>query len=242
MELKLDLHVHSDRSPDGIDSLPRIREAALARGLDGVALCDHNLLSEALPGRPMVIPGCECSTAQGHILALFIDKPISCLRKGDGPLPSAKEVIDEIHCLGGVAVWAHPYERAGRVAEDAATGADLIEIANARACFKNSKANDKARDLAARLKKPGCGGSDGHSAAEVGNAYTVVTCDGASLEEVKAALLAGDVSAVLERETPRFRKGLSQLAKYRKTHAPLARRAKGYLYLLYCILLDWKGR
>ena len=57
MKLKLDLHVHSDRSADGMDSLPRIREAARERGLDGVALCDHNLLSEAVPGRPMVIPG-----------------------------------------------------------------------------------------------------------------------------------------------------------------------------------------
>ena len=141
-----------------------------------------------------------------------------------------------------MAVWAHPYERAGRVDEETAAGADLIEVANARACFKDPQANDKARDLAARLKKPGCGGSDGHSAPEVGNAYTVVNCADASPEAVKAALLAGDVAAVLERETPRVRKGLSQLAKCRKTHAPLARRAKAYLYLLYCILLDWKGR
>ena len=42
MELRLDLHIHSERSPDGRMSLPQIAAAARARGLQGVAICDHD--------------------------------------------------------------------------------------------------------------------------------------------------------------------------------------------------------
>ena len=38
MELKLDLHIHSQRSPDGIMTLDEIVSLAKARGLDGAAV------------------------------------------------------------------------------------------------------------------------------------------------------------------------------------------------------------
>ena len=77
MELKLDLHIHSERSPDGIMPLEEIVSLARARGLDGAAVCDHDL---ALTGPPrfddfLLIPGVEVSTQLGHLLGLFVTGP-----------------------------------------------------------------------------------------------------------------------------------------------------------------------
>lgn len=44
MELRLDLHVHSAQSIDGQMSLGEIIDAARSRGLDGVAVCEHDRL------------------------------------------------------------------------------------------------------------------------------------------------------------------------------------------------------
>ncbi len=238
MILKLDLHVHTDRSPDGMDSFDDVVRAAKARGLDGIALTDHDLLSQGAEGELLLIPGCECSTSDGHILALFVRELPPVLRPVTGSLPSAAEAIRAIHALGGIAVWAHPFERRGAVPEDAAAMADLIESYNARACFRNSHANAMAGELAARLKKPKTGGSDAHGAEEVGNCFTEVDCKDRSLAAVREALLAGRTVPVHVRSTPRLRKGLSQLVKCRRAGASALRIGKAYAYIGYCVLLD----
>ncbi len=240
MNLKIDLHVHSDLSPDGIDSLESLLDAARGRGLDAIALTDHDIPSTALSGDVLVIPGIEISTSDGHILGLFTSGGEYTLRSRLGRLPTAREAIEEIHARGGVAVWAHPYERREEVSADAAL-ADLIETQNARADFKRFHANAKARDLARRLQKPASGGSDAHSRHEVGNALTVADCAGRTLEDIKAALLAGRTRPQLIRSTPRLRKALSQLKKCRRTHASPARLLKAVLYFPYCLLLDVKS-
>ena len=50
MKLKLDLHIHSERSPDGRMTLSEIVERAKAAGLDGVAVCDHDAVLENRAG------------------------------------------------------------------------------------------------------------------------------------------------------------------------------------------------
>ena len=42
MELRLDLHIHSERSPDGCMTLAEIAARARAAGLNGAAVCDHD--------------------------------------------------------------------------------------------------------------------------------------------------------------------------------------------------------
>ena len=46
---KMDLHIHSCLSPCAdLDMTPRsIVETSLAKGLDGIALCDHNTIENA---------------------------------------------------------------------------------------------------------------------------------------------------------------------------------------------------
>ncbi len=240
MILKFDLHVHSNRSPDGRSPLPQLIEAAKAKGLDGFALADHDLLSVPYEGNDfLILPACECSTSEGHIVGLFLTELPRCLKSQTGRLPTAREAIDEIHRQGGVAIWAHPYERHTAIDESAAAAVDYIEVANARACFKNLQANAMAEALAQRLGKPQTGGSDGHHANEIGNAYTELCCKGRSLADVREALQVGIAHPVYVRNTPRIQKGRSQLEKCRKQKAGLLRRCKAYAYLLYCILLDF---
>ncbi|MFR5406066.1 MAG: PHP domain-containing protein [Oscillibacter sp.] len=49
MELRLDLHIHSERSFDGCMSLSEIVALARERGLNGVAICDHDRVLDEVP-------------------------------------------------------------------------------------------------------------------------------------------------------------------------------------------------
>ena len=113
MELKIDLHIHSERSPDGCMTLAEIAARARAAGLDGAAVCDHDRTLEEVPEFPdfLLIPGVEVSTEYGHLLGLFVREPIGTRRFA--------EAVERIHSQGGLAVLAHPFEHsrdAGRIA------------------------------------------------------------------------------------------------------------------------------
>lgn len=239
MILKADLHVHTDRSPDGRSPLDAVLKSAARKGLDAVAIADHDLLSQPCDFKDVtVIPACECSTSDGHIVGLFINSLPSCLRAQSGRLPSAEEAIDEIHSLGGYAIWAHPYERRSSVNESSAALADAVEIYNSRACFKNPDANKLAIELAHRLGKPMTAGSDAHHHSELGNSYTEIECTEKSLNCIHKALAEGSFSPVFVRNTPRINKGLSQLAKCRRSGASPLRYLKAFVYIFYCLILD----
>ena len=238
MELKIDFHVHSDLSPDGRSDLPALLRAARERGLDAIALTDHNVFSSPQDGAPFVMPGCECSTREGHILALFLTGLPGFPPPAGAPLPGAVEVIEAIHAAGGLAVVAHPFERLPGVADEVAAHADAIEGCNARACFRNAQANAQALQLAGRLGKPRLGGSDAHSAAEIGNACTLLRCDDASPEALRRAILTGGAQPLLQKKTRRVYKGLSQLKKCRRSKPGPVRLLKALDYLMYCWTLD----
>ena len=105
MEVKLDLHIHSEHSPDGRMALDEIVACARARGLQGVAVCDHDRALTETCNAPdfLLIPGIELSTDRGHLLGLFVTEQIEA-RELDA-------AIDAVHACGGLAVMAHPFER-----------------------------------------------------------------------------------------------------------------------------------
>lgn len=234
-EFKVDLHVHTDASPDGRSPLPALAAAAKARGLHALAITDHNLCTP-VPAEwdgILLIPGCEVSTRSGHITGLFLERPLDL--DMSGPLPPPEAAVEAIHHAGGLAVLAHPYQRPGAKPEEFAIPFDGVETANARAAFKVPDAHEKAVRLARQWALPCVGGSDAHDAAEVGNACTILAVDVLSLPRLRQAVLAGG-EAVLCRDTPHFRKGLSQWTKARR--AGLARLPKAALYVAYCAALD----
>lgn len=235
MSLRADLHVHSHASPDGLSSLEELTAAGKAAGLDAIAIADHNLCTALPPEQNgvLLIPACEVSTQAGHILGLFLDEPLDLPSLTANGLPTGEAAVAEIRKRGGLAVLAHPYQSPSAAGSRPDFPLDGVEGANARAAFKVKDANEQAAALAAALGLPATGGSDAHSRHEVGNAWTEISCEARTLPELKAAVAAGKCRPVLGRNTPCFRKGLSQLGKARRTGDPL-RLAKGLVYLGYC--------
>ena len=144
MRITLDLHIHSGASHDGRLTPAQIIEEARNVGLDGAAICDHDVMPDLrgveVPADFLLIPGIELSTNLGHILGLFLERAPEV---GDS---SAAAAVDAIHAAGGIAVLAHPFQRS----RDADRLAPLIgkidggEVFNARAARKTRDANDLA--------------------------------------------------------------------------------------------------
>jgi len=196
--MKIDMHVHTSASIDGVHSPRTMVKAAKEKGLSGLAITDHDSASgwrEALAAGKrfgvLVIPGMEISVIKdgrsaAHILALFLNEPVKT--------NSMPELADEIHEQDGLAVIAHPLDRwRGKYGdlEKYLEYLDGIEVVNAHTPF--FKDNDLAREFAIKHKKAMTGGSDAHSRYEVGAAYTEAKAD--SLGAFRKALLSGKTRA-----------------------------------------------
>ncbi len=244
MEIKADLHIHTNKSNDGVHSLPEIVMAAKACGLAAIAVADHNL--SYLPANFMhtdtellLIPACEVSTTDGHILGLFLDEPLDMAKLTAKGLPAGRKAAAEISKKGGIVVAAHPFQKAGRFQEkpDFFKYVDGIETANARAYFKNPNANQEALSYAKAHKLLQTGGSDAHSKYEVGNAYTLINPEEISLQSLKTAVKNGDCVGVIQKHTPRRRKGVSQFYKACRGRNTL-KICRSMAYWGYCVMLD----
>jgi predicted metal-dependent phosphoesterase TrpH len=106
-----DLHIHSMHSPDATTTVRAVLKQAADVGLDVVAITDHDAITGALEARELasqfgveVVPGAEVTTAEGHIVALYIDK-----------LPPGGMSLDEtllwIGHHGGIAIAPHPFNQ-----------------------------------------------------------------------------------------------------------------------------------
>ena len=236
-ELLIDLHTHTVLSSDGRSTKEALAAAAILRGLDAIVITDHDACALDEPeriGNVWLLPGCEWSTDAGHILGLLFDKPPNISALQSNGLTPVSEAIAVLRECGAVTVLAHPFIR-----KDSQPKApvDCIECANARVYFKNTEANDQAKNLALSLGLPQTGGSDAHSAGEIGNAYTIVDAPDCSLPALRDALLNGRCRPVFVRNTPRRQKGLSQFRHALNTRKP-RRILKGIAYIGYCVLLD----
>ena len=181
--LKVDTHIHSEHSPDSRMSLAEILDTAKEKGLNAVAICDHEqVFSEEIPRHPVqVIRGGEFSTEYGHLIGLFLTEEVE---RGD-----FQTLCNSIHAQGGIAVLAHPFQRSVYTAKlpQAAAFIDGVEVWNSRAGRKDRAANQKAYEFAKEQGLLFFAGSDAHTQEEIGNAYLAVECDG----DLKTALLAG---------------------------------------------------
>ena len=179
--MKVDMHVHTCYSKDATLSLETIMETCRRRGLDGVAITDHNTIAGALAlkemapwpttcqGRPfVVIVGEEIETTKGGILGLFLKEEIS-----EGLTP--EEAMTRIREQGGLVGVCHPLDRLRRSAMrqvallDILDELDFLEGFNSRVTFPSD--NRKAQALAQAQGLPMTAGSDAHTAYEIGRAY-----------------------------------------------------------------------
>ena len=86
--MKVDLHIHSSCSPDAINSPRAICRAAVRKGLDGIALTDHDtaagwdaMAKAAERAGLLFIPGQERKVivdgqTLGEVLCLFLRDPV----------------------------------------------------------------------------------------------------------------------------------------------------------------------
>ena len=89
MQIRADLHVHTTYSKDSLITPKDLVYYAKKRGLNAVAVTDHNQLEGAYKIAKetdfLIIPGMEVSSADGHIVALNIHElnPQRLQRRGN---------------------------------------------------------------------------------------------------------------------------------------------------------------
>jgi len=200
--LRFDLHVHSNYSKDGESTVEEILRAAKAKGLDGIAITDHDttagaryaleVCAKVAPGL-LVIPGEEVSTRSGHLIVLGITQDIP---KG----MSVEETVKAGHRIGGTVVVPHPYNRL-RHGIAIPAGADAVEAYNSRYIvgFHNRVAKRRSQGL----RLPMVAGSDAHRADFVGTAVTIVDSTSLTLPAVLQAIREGKTEAIAKK-TPMY--------------------------------------
>lgn len=220
--MRIDLHIHTNHSPDSLvkpEELPRL---AKKKGLNGIAVTDHDrfsackIVEKAAKGTGiLVIPGEEIGVRPERrriceIIGLFIQEEIS--GRGKTPL----EVIDEIRKQDGIVLLPHPFDKARNVlpeggVEKLAKKVDAVEVFNAHVL--SPKYNEMALEFAEKFKLAQTGGSDSHSPWEVGNAWTEADAD--DLEGFRKALLKRKTAAKGNYVAPhlRFMPGIAKLRK-----------------------------
>jgi predicted metal-dependent phosphoesterase TrpH len=198
----VELHSHTSASFDSLASPQAVVRAAAARGLTHLAVTDHDRIDGALRARDAapdgltVLVGEEIRTADGDLIAVFLERPV----------PPGLPVADTIAAVreqGGLVGVPHPFDRlrgslaaGGTTAEwivSAAGLVDWIEVYNARAI---GRANERAASFAREHGLPGVAVSDSHSTLEVAVACTRLRGNPSTPAGLLAAL-SGDPSAAV---------------------------------------------
>jgi len=172
--IKLDLHIHSQYSEDAIGSPKDIIKSLKKKGLQGMTITDHNTVEGGLkavkiaPKNFIVIPGIEISTADGHMLALNVEKNIARNL-------SIQETVEKILDQGGTPIVPHLFRNMSGIKKEKLKTIhqkiNTIEVFNA---CSMPKTNLKIAKIAKEFNLGGTGGSDSHDPAYAGYAYTVV--------------------------------------------------------------------
>lgn len=179
--MRLDLHNHTHSSRDASLSPSALLERARDRGIQCIAVTDHDALegaeacvalAAADPSLPRVIPGVEVRTRVGEVIGLFVGRPVA-------PGASLVETVAAIRAQGGLVYLPHPCDPLRRAAirpearEEAAALADIVEVSNGRSL--RPAYDREALLLADRLGKALGAGSDAHYRGEVGRRYMEVS-------------------------------------------------------------------
>ncbi|MGH2847017.1 MAG: PHP domain-containing protein, partial [Thermoleophilaceae bacterium] len=169
--IHVDLHMHTDHSPDCATPVSTLLDTAKRVGLGAIAVTDHNEISGALEARERadgvkVIVAEEVKTAdQGEVIGLFIEEKIP---RG----MTLQETIAEIRRQGGLVYVPHPFDRMHAVPDyehllEVVGDIDAIEVFNPRVAF--SAFNEEAARFAAKYRIVAGAGSDSHVAQGLGS-------------------------------------------------------------------------
>ncbi|HET8566043.1 MAG TPA: PHP domain-containing protein [Solirubrobacterales bacterium] len=172
--IEVDLHMHTDHSGDCATPVDVLIHTARDRGLEAIAVTDHNEVSGALEARRLaeelgdikVIVAEEVKTAeQGEVIGLFLEEKIP---KG----LTMAETIAEIRSQGGLVYVPHPFDRFHSVPDyehllDIIEEIDLLEVFNPRVALTSF--NEEAVRFARKYRIVPAAGSDSHVAQGLGS-------------------------------------------------------------------------
>jgi predicted metal-dependent phosphoesterase TrpH len=172
--IEVDLHMHTDHSPDCATPVGVLLETARDRGLGAIAITDHNEVSGALEARRIaaemggieVIVAEEVKTAeQGEVIGLFLEEKIP---RG----MTMAETIAAIREQGGLVYVPHPFDRFHSVPDYEHLLAiveeiDILEVFNPRVALTSF--NEEAERFARKYRIVSGAGSDSHVAQGLGS-------------------------------------------------------------------------
>jgi predicted metal-dependent phosphoesterase TrpH len=205
---RADLHIHTTMS-DGKATPAELANLLLRSDLTVAAVTDHDTVSgalrvrEALAGRgPEIVVGTEVTSADGHVLALFVDRDVP---QG----LSARETVEIVHERGGLAIAPHPYFPWAGLGDLAATlPFDAVEVANGTPLGELFNRH-AARRLGASARAV-VGGSDAHLLSAVGHVRTHFP--GRTAANLRRAIQRGETLPVFDWAT-HIRLGPALLAR-----------------------------
>ena len=206
----IDLHNHTwPRSHDSVLEPKDLAERAKSAGLDGICLTEHDALWPAEEAAKIaeevgmaVIPGCEVSTDQGHILAWGMEKYVFGMHR-------VERLAEHVNEHGGALVFAHPYRRQIAWKDNPDEWATAIERATRNVAVPHvvalevlngrgkERENRFSIDLARELGMPGTAGTDSHAVHDIGKVATWFETDAIETwQDLVRELKAGNFCAV----------------------------------------------
>ncbi len=200
---KADLHIHTSYSYDSSCAVSAVLKWAANRtDLNVIAITDHDVFGGALEAMQMapkygieVIPGCEITTQDGHLLGLYLKQPVPAGR----PL---RETVLRVGEQNGLCIAAHPTAflahgltrkaiLAAIEAPDVRRALVGIETWNTGVFYQGS--NQAAQRINAEASLASVGSSDSHVVWTVGFGYTEFA--GRSAVDLRRALQEHTTSA-----------------------------------------------
>ncbi len=221
-----DLHMHTAHSDGSCKSLRGAKvpcpvfvivDAAVRKGLDFIAITDHNTTSQNEAMRELqpyfdsllMIPGREMTTFHGHANLFGTAEPLD-FRVGSREVPDINTLLRRANQLGGLVSLNHPNSPTGEACMgcgwDPSPAADSSLVQAIEAVNSGSEEGPYAglsfweRQLNRGLRLTGIGGSDNHTAQQpldevgaVGSPTTVVYATELSTPAILQAIRAGHV-------------------------------------------------
>ena len=213
--LRVDLHIHTNSSPDGEASPQKVIAQCQKVGLSCIAITDHNTIAGALEAQQnapiRIIVGSEVMTTDGEVMGLFLKEEVPRYL-------SPVETMQAIKKQEGLVCIPHPFDRfrsglLHRVdADQLLPLIDIVEVFNARTLLPQD--NRMARHFAERHGLSVSVGSDAHTPGELGHTYLEMPdFDGTPkgfMESLRGAKL------VTQRGNPvyRFRSAYTKLRRF----------------------------
>ncbi len=184
----VDLHAHT-RFFHSIPEQPTIYDpvgarllgrTASIRGIDGVAITNHDYHTPFDHTDVTFIPGIEVTTTAGHVLIIGPDPPSQTEAGTLTPI----EAVAEAHDRNCAAILPHPFRNS--TARDTDAEFDAVELNG-----KHPDTHDRVRALANRRSLPLTAGSDAHFPFEAARGFTRIDVNELTPESVVSAIRDG---------------------------------------------------